>query len=115
MSNEGSKKMQATMSGHLDFKENRERVLLQERVPSKERQQQAELSFTTWKRINAGYYDSPPAKSTMHSSFQYNEKKVDETDKTHNRKADKFTNYVEARERYKLLTSSNKPQKGNSS
>ena len=83
-----------------------ERVALQPAVTENELNMrlQLELSKNMWKRCNPGFnHAAVSTLSTTQEEFLYDEDNIDPVDKTHCRRRDKFTSYVESSARYKLL------------
>ncbi len=96
-------------------KESQERVQYQERPTEQQIREQKDWSFTSWKRLNAGYVESVEMKTTNQMAFSPQLlQQADPVEKTHFRMADKHSHYVEASVRYKLLSGgTNGKGKGN--
>lgn len=89
-------------------KESQERVQYQEKPSLENIRQQKDFSFSSWKRVNAGYVDNDSMKTTNQAAFsQELLAQADPVEKTHFRVADKHSHYVEASVRYKLLSGNN--------
>ena len=66
-----------------------------------------EMSKKMNQRLNPGYTIAPHA-ATSKADFTYDEDELDPVDKTHFRKRDTFSQYVEAQARFSLLTKKQK-------
>jgi len=63
-----------------------------------------ELSKNLWKKLVPGYQiGSHSTQSRFHEDFKYDPSELEPVVKTHCRRRDEFTNYVEAAARYKQM------------